>query len=143
MSKAGLLASASLQRRIYHHIVKMNISKFYGDGIGKTLNYFGVQAGAVLTLVTGTIVSTVQQFATLVMTLALMFYYAPQMCVVLLFLPPAILLPMFIIMRKRRKLSRQSFGIANDVTQHLNQTLRGIKTIQAFATEEQETQKFK
>jgi len=142
MAKAGLLASANLQKRIYNHMVKMNISKFYGDGIGKNLNYFSVQAGAVLTLVTGTIVSTIQQIATLTMTLGLMVYYAPQMCAVLLFLVPAIMIPMVLIMRKRRRLSRESFGIANNVSQHLNQTLHGIKTIQAFATEDAETDKF-
>ncbi len=142
MAKAGLLASANLQRRIYNHVIKMNISKFYGDGIGKCLNYFGVQAGAVLTLVTGTVVSTIQQVATLMMTLGLMVYYAPQMCAVLLFLVPAIVLPMVAIMRKRRKLSRESFSIANNVSQHLNQTLHGIKTIQAFATEDVETKRF-
>ena len=31
MSKAGLNASADLQKKIYRHMVKMNISKFYGD----------------------------------------------------------------------------------------------------------------
>lgn len=142
MSKAGLLASANLQRRIYQHMVRMNIAKFYGDGIGKNLNYFGVQAGAVLNLVTSTVVSTVQQIATLTMTLGLMVYYAPQMCAVLLFLVPAIMIPMVLIMRKRRQLSRESFGIANNVSQHLNQTLHGIKTIQAFATEDVETERF-
>lgn len=142
MAKAGLNASADLQKRIYDHMVRMNVSKFYGDGIGKHLNYFSVQAGAVLNLVTGTLISTVQQIATLAMTLGLMVYYAPQLCAVLLFLVPAIMIPMILIMRKRRKLSRESFGIANDVSQHLNQTLHGIKTIQAFANEDVEAKKF-
>ncbi len=142
MAKAGLNASADLQRRIYNHMVKMNISRFYGDGIGKHLNYFNVQAGAVLNLVTGTLINTVQQIATLAMTLGLMIYYAPQLCAVLIFLVPAIMIPMVLIMRRRRKLSRESFGIANDVSQHLNQTLHGIKTIQAFANEDAETKRF-
>ena len=142
MAKAGLNASADLQKRIYNHMVKMNISNFYGDGIGKHLNYFSVQAGAVLNLVTGTLISTVQQIATLAMTLGLMIYYAPQLCAILIFLVPAIMIPMVLIMRRRRKLSRESFGIANDVSQHLNQTLHGIKTIQAFANEDTETKKF-
>lgn len=142
MAKAGLNASAALQQRIYDHMVKMNLAKFYGDGIGKHLNYFGVQAGAVLNLVTGTLINTVQQFATLAMTLGLMVYYAPQLCAVLIFLVPAIMIPMVLIMRRRRKLSRESFGIANDVSQHLNQTLHGMKTIQAFANEKNESQKF-
>ena len=120
----------------------MNLARFYGDGIGKNLNYFTVQSGAVLSLVTNTVIKLVQNVATLAMTLGLMFYYAPQMCVVLLFLTPAIMIPMVIIMRKRRKLSRQSFGIANDVTQQLNQTLHGIKTIQSFANEDREANNF-
>lgn len=142
MAKAGLLASARLQTRIYNHMVRMNIAKFYGDGIGKNLNYFQVQSNAVLTLVTSTVVGFIQQIATLIMTLSLMIYYAPQMCAVLLFLVPAIMIPMVLIMRKKRKLSRESFNIANNVSQHLNQTLHGIKTIQSFATEETETKKF-
>ena len=142
MSKGGLIAYARLQKRIYNHMVHMNLSRFYGDGIGKNLNYFTVQAGAVLSLVTSAVLNFVQNVATLAMTLALMIYYAPQMCVVLLFLVPALLLPMVLIMRRKRKLSRQSFKIANDVSQCLNQTLRGIKTIQSFATEEREMVNF-
>ena len=142
MAKGGLLASANLQKKIYNHMTHMNLARFYADGIGKNLNYFGVQAGAVLNLVTGTVIKVVQNAATLIMTLALMFYYAHQMCIVLMFLAPAIMVPMVLIMRKRRKLSRQSFGIANEVSQQLNQTLHGIKTIQAFASESREEKKF-
>lgn len=142
MSKGGLLASADLQQKIYRHMTHMNLARFYEDGIGKNLNYFNVQAGAVLNLVTNTVIKLVQNIATLAMTLALMIYYAHQMCIVLMFLTPAIMIPMVIIMRKRRKLSRQSFGIANSVSQQLNQTLHGIKTIQAFAAEEREEKNF-
>ena len=142
MSNGGLIAYARLQKRIYNHMVHMNLSRFYGDGIGKNLNYFTVQSGAVLSLVTSAIVNFIQNIATLIMTLALMLYYAPQMCAVLLFLVPALLLPMVLIMRRKRKLSRQSFKIANEVSQCLNQTLRGIKTIQSFATEEREMKNF-
>lgn len=142
ISKGGLLASARLQNKIFTHLTHMNISRFYGDGIGKSLNYFTVQSTAVLNLVTNNVIKVVQNVATLVMTLALMVYYAPQMCLVLLFLTPAIVIPMVLIMRKRRKLSRQSFGIANTVTQQINQTLQGIKTVQAFGAEEREQHNF-
>ena len=142
ISKGGLLASARLQNKIFSHLTHMNISRFYGDGIGKSLNYFTVQSTAVLNLVTNNVIKVVQNVATLVMTLALMVYYAPQMCLVLLFLTPAIVIPMVLIMRKRRKLSRQSFGIANTVTQQINQTLQGIKTVQAFGAEEREQRNF-
>ena len=142
MSKGGLIAYARLEKRIYNHMIHMNLSRFYGDGFGKNLNYFTVQANAVLSLVTSAVVKFIQNAATLVMTVALMIYYAPQMCVVLLFLVPALLLPMALIMRRKRKLSRRGFKIANEVSQCLNQTLRGIKTIQSFATEKRELENF-
>lgn len=142
MTKAGLLTSARLQNRIYSHMMKMDISKFYGGGIGKHLNYFGVQGNAVQGLVTGTIIQVVQNIATLSITIGIMVYYAPQMCATLLFLVPAIVIPITFITRKKRRLSRQSFGIANNVAQHLNQTLQGIKTIQAFSNEDRESKKF-
>ncbi len=142
MAKAGLIASARLQKRIYTHVVHTDLTSFYAGGIGMHLNYFWVQAGAVLTLVTSTIVRTIQQIATLTITLGLMVYYAPQMCAILLFLVPGIIVPLLAILRRRRKLSRKSFGIANNVAQHLNQTMHGIKTIQAFASEDAETTRF-
>ena len=142
MSKGGLIADARLEKRIYNHMIHMNLARFYGDGFGKNLNYFSVQAGAVLSLVTTAVVKFIQNAATLVMTVGLMIYYAPQMCVVLLFLVPALLLPMALIMRRKRKLSRRGFKIANEVSQCLNQTLRGIKTIQSFATEDRELKNF-
>ncbi len=142
VAKGGLVAHAGLQNKIFRHMTRMNLARFYGDGIGKNLNYFTVQSGAVLSLVTTTVLKLIQNVATLAMTLGLMFWYAPQMCAVLLFLGPMIMIPMTLIMRKRRKLSRQSFKIANSVTQRLNQTLHGIKTIQSFAGETREQKSF-
>jgi subfamily B ATP-binding cassette protein MsbA len=142
MAKAGLLTHARLQNRVYGHMIRMNISGFYGDGIGKHLNYFTVQANAVKSLVTDDIVKLTQNVATLAISLGIMVWYAPMMCALLLFLVPAIIIPMILIMRKKRRLSRESFGIANNVTQQLNQTLHGIKTIQAFAAENAEAEKF-
>ena len=43
MSKGGLVAHAALQNKIFRHMTRMNLSRFYGDGIGKNLNYFTVQ----------------------------------------------------------------------------------------------------
>ena len=105
MTKAGLLTSARLQNRIYSHMMKMDVGKFYGGGIGKHLNYFGVQGNAVQRLVTGTIIQVVQNIATLTITIGIMVYYAPQMCATLLFLVPAIVIPITFITRKKRRLS--------------------------------------
>ena len=38
MSKGGLIAYARLEKRIYNHMIHMNLSRFYVDGFGKNLN---------------------------------------------------------------------------------------------------------
>ncbi|MCL2538542.1 MAG: ABC transporter ATP-binding protein/permease [Alphaproteobacteria bacterium] len=143
MAKAGLMAATGLRQRIYRHMVRLNIANFSASRTGELMNYYTVQAGAVLTLVTETIISMVHNSATILMMVILMFWFAPQMAAVLLFLVPAIIVPLIIIMRKKRKLSRKSFGIAADSSNHVNQTIQGIKTIQSFGTETDEIGKFR
>lgn len=142
MEYTGWSISNALQERIFRHTIRTNIADFHREGIGKFMNYFGVQASAVLQLVTSQIISLVQDIATLVITLGLMIWFAPQMVVVLLFLIPAIFIPLIIITHQRNKLTRELFGIMNVSGQNLNQALHGIKTIQAFGMEDFESKKF-
>ncbi|MDR1207430.1 MAG: ABC transporter ATP-binding protein/permease [Rickettsiales bacterium] len=142
IAKAGLLAATGLRRRIYRHMVRMHIGLFNKSEVGKLMNYYSVQAAAVLNLVTDSIISMVQNSATLIFMIILMLWYAPQMFAVLLFLVPAIIVPLMIIMRKKRKLTRRQFEIAGSSTTHINQTIQGIKTIQSFSNEEPEAVRF-
>ncbi|MCL2338988.1 MAG: ABC transporter ATP-binding protein/permease [Proteobacteria bacterium] len=142
MSKAGLLAATNLRRRIYRHMIRMHIGVFNAERTGRLMNYYGVQAGAVLGLVTDTIISAVQNTATIMISLGIMAWVAPQLFAVLLFLVPAIFIPMIVITKKKRRLARQSFGIANDSANHVTQTIQGIRTIQSFATENAEAERF-
>ena len=136
MSKAGLLGALRLRRRLYNHMLGQPLGYFHNSHTGKIINYFTGLAHAVLGLVTDNIINMVQNVATLVMMVGLMVWYAPQMTLVLLFLVPAILVPLTIITRKRRVVARSSFGAdANSIT-HISQSIHGIRTIQSFVAED-------
>lgn len=135
MTKAGLLGATGLRRRIYTHMLQQPMRYFHGTHTGALMNYFTGLTNAVLNLVTEQMISIIQNIASLFMMIGLMFWYAPQMTVVLIFLIPAIVIPLTIITRKRRIVSRNSFGAdANSIT-HITQSLEGVKTIQAFCNE--------
>ena len=136
MTKAGLLGLTNLRRRIYRHMLKQPLSFFHGSHTGALMNNFTGLASAVLGLVTDSVISIVQNIATLIMMVALMFWYAPQLAVVLLFLVPAIAIPVTIITRQRRILSRNTFGAEATSITHIDQTIHGVKTIQSFGAEE-------
>ncbi len=136
MTKAGLLGATNLRRRLYRHVLRQPMKYFQGAHTGDIMNYFTGMSQAVLSLVTTTVIKTVHNIATIIMMVGLMIWYAPQMTAVLTFLVPAIVIPLTIITRKRRILSRTSFGADAAAMTQITQTIEGVKTIQAFCNED-------
>ena len=139
MARAGLLGVSRLRRRMYRHMVKQPMAYFHGVQTGPLTFQFTGMANSVLNLVTESVITIVQSTATMVLMIALMLWYAPQMTLILLFLGPAILVPLLVIIRKQRILVRTSFGAEGQSLSHINQSILGVKTIQSFGTEEIES----
>ena len=139
MAKAGLLGVSHLRRRMYKHMVKQPMAFFHGEQTGPLMNRFTGMAGAVLGLVTESVITIVQSAASLIFMIGLMLLFAPQMTLILLFLGPAILVPLLVIIRKQRILVRTSFGVEGQSITHINQSILGVKTIQSFGMEEVES----
>lgn len=140
MSRAGLLAAAALRNKLYQHILNMSQSFFEKISTGPIVNAFTGMAGAVLSLVTDSIISIVQNISTLVVMIFLMFWYAPQLTILLLFIVPAIVISVTVLSRLKRRWIRRSFENISDTMNLLNESLLGIKTIQSFVTESKECQ---
>jgi len=139
MAKASLLGVTNLRRRIYRHMVKQPMSYFHGEQTGPLMIRFTQMADSVLGLVTETVITIVHSVATMAFMVAIMLWFAPHMTLVLLFLGPAIIVPLVIIMRKIRVVVRTTFGVNAVAISHITQTILGIKTIQSFGTEGTET----
>ena len=139
MAKAGLLGGTNLRRHMFRHMVKLHIGYFNEKQTGPLMNSFTGLANAVMGLITDRVISIVQNVATIIMMVALMLWYAPQITTILFVLVPSILIPLTIIMRKRRILSRRTFGYDAGSLSHIAQAIFGIKTIQSYGTEETES----
>lgn len=141
MAKAGLLGATDLRRRMYRHMLLLNIGYFHWTPSGTIMNFFTGLTSAVMKLVTDRVISIVQNIATIGMMLGLMIWFAPQMTAIISIIIPFILVPLTIIMRKRRVLSRKGFNVDANSISHLSQTILGISTIQSFVAEEHENDK--
>ena len=141
MAKAGLLAAANLKNRMYKHMLGMSQKYFQRMETGPIVNGFTGMAGAVLSLVTDSVISIVQNISTLVIMICLMFWYAPQLSLLLLFIVPAIVISVTVLSRLKRRWIRRSFGNGAATMNQINESLLGIKTIQSFVTEKQECKK--
>lgn len=138
MAKAGLRGATNLRRRMYRHMVKLHIGYFNTAQTGPLMNAFTGLANAVMGLITDQVIRIVQNIATIVMMLCLMLWYAPQLAVIVFSLAPLIIIPLTIIMRKRRVLSRRTFAADAGSLAHIAQSIFGIKTIQAYGAEAME-----
>ncbi|MDR0319850.1 MAG: ATP-binding cassette domain-containing protein [Rickettsiales bacterium] len=135
MAKVGLSAATKLRRRIYAHMLKQDMSRFKKSNSGKIMNYFSLQASAVLNLITGTLIAFIRDSATMVIMFGLMVYYAAPLSALLLFIVPLVIMPMIIILRKQAKNTRKTFGIAANSASWVMQSINGIKTIQGYNAE--------
>lgn len=138
MSRAGLLAASRLRNNLYTHLLQMSQSYFQRMPTGPIVNAFSGMANAVLSLVTDSVIAIVQNISTLVVMIFLMFWYAPQLTILLLFIVPAIIVSVTVLSRLKRRWIRKSFTNVSDTMNLLNETLLGIKTIQSFVTENTE-----
>lgn len=141
MAKAGLLASADLNKRLYKHLLEMSQSYFQRRETGPIVNEFTNMAGAVLSLVTDSIISIVQNISTLIVMIFLMLWYSPYLTLLLVFIVPAIVISVTVLSRLKRRWIRRHFQNIAETMSLLNETLLGIKTIQSFVTEKNQMQK--
>lgn len=135
------MAASDLRNKLYSHMLKMSQSYFQSMSTGPIVNGFTGMASAVLSLVTDSVISIVQNISTLVVMIFLMFWYAPQLTVLLLFIVPAIVISVTVLSRLKRRWIRRSFGNTADTMNLINESILGIKTIQSFVTEEYENKK--
>ena len=143
MSRAGLLAEANLRTQLYEHLLTMSQSYFQKISTGPVVNAFTGMAGSVLSLVTDSVISIVQNISTLCVMIFLMFWYAPQLTILLIFIVPAIIISVTILSRLKRRWIRRSFGNTANTMNLLNESILGIKTIQSFVTEKTENEHMK
>lgn len=141
MTRAGLLGISGLRRRVYRQMMRQPLGFYHNTHTGDVMNYCTTLAGAVLSLVTDNVISIAQNSATSLMMAGLMFWYAPQLSVVLLILVPAVVVPLVVITRKRNVLTRRGFGVEADSNSHIVQSIEGVKTIQSFGNEELESRR--
>ncbi len=141
MSIAGMRAGIDLRRRIVAHIIKLDLDYINKSSIGRLLNHINVEAGAVLSIATGTLAKAIRSLITCIIMVGIMAYYGRQMFFVLIFLVPTIGISVKLIVSQIRKATKKLFDIRNQHSSLMLQVMNGLKTVKSYVREDHETER--
>lgn len=141
ISIAGMRAGINLRKRIFSHIIELDIDYINKTTTGRLLNHVNVEAAAVLSIATNTLALLVKHIVTCIIMFFIMIYYGRYMFFIILFLVPTVGLTIKLIVKRMRKITRKVFDINNRHSSIVLQIMNGLQTVKAFTKEKEEVNK--
>lgn len=138
----GRQVTKTLRDQVFGHLLRMPVRFFENTPSGKLLAYVSYYVDQVANASIRGITSLVQDSATIIGLLALMFYQSWQLTLAMLVIVPLIGLLVVYVTRRLRRLSHKVQDSVSQVTQIANEMIRGYKVVRLFNGEHYEAQRF-
>jgi subfamily B ATP-binding cassette protein MsbA len=142
MSNIGLRVVMKVRNDLYDHMIRLS-QKFYshgrtGDMISRIISDVAYIQGAV----TDVIVDLVKQPLIILFNIPMAFIWGGKLAVVALITFPVVAIPITILGKRLRKITRSMQERTADITSILEETFTGIRVVKAFNMEQKEISKF-
>ncbi|MEC9375722.1 MAG: ABC transporter transmembrane domain-containing protein [Pseudomonadota bacterium] len=133
---------ADLRSKVYAHVIRQDPAFFEVTQIGEILSRLTTDTTLVQSISGVGISIALRSSIMLVISILGVLYTSPKLTMIILLLLPAVIIPIIIIARKVRKLSRAAQDKVADSSGMANETLNAIQIVQAFTLEPLQSQKF-
>ena len=127
---------ADLRRAAYAHILKLSPAFFEVTRSGDILSRLSSDASILQTVVGSSISMALRNVVLLIGGIAMMLSTSPRLTGMVLLVIPMVVLPIKAFGRKVKRLSKESQERVADVSANTEETIYGIRTVQAFGHEE-------
>lgn len=139
---AGQGAIQDIRNELYGHSISLSMRFFTSHSSGSLMSRVLNDVNVLQSALSDVLVTLLRESLTLVALTGYAFYTDWKMALMAFVVIPAAAWPAAAIGKKIKKFSRRGQNAMGNVTSVLQQSLSGIKVIKAFATEDQEKQKF-
>lgn len=142
MSNIGLRIVMKVRNDLYEHMIRLS-NRFYaqgrtGDMISRIMSDVAYIQGAV----TDVIVDLVKQPFMILFNVPMAFIWGGKLAAISLITFPLVAIPISVLGKRLRKVTRQMQEKTADITSILEETFTGIRVVKAFNMEEKEVSKF-
>ncbi|MCC7413183.1 MAG: ATP-binding cassette domain-containing protein [Gammaproteobacteria bacterium] len=135
VSWLGERVVADLRAAVYAHVIRMSPSFFEITRSGEVLSRLGTDTTLVQSIAGVGISITLRSVLTLAGSLVMLTVTSPHLAGLILVLVPVVVVPLLLVGRRVRRLSRDSQDRIADTSNVANETLNAIETVQAFTLE--------
>lgn len=138
VSWLGERVVADLRRAIYSHILNLSPAYFETARSGDILSHITTDTGVLQNVVGSTLSMALRNVLILGGGIVMMALTSPRLCGLVAFVIPLVIAPIIFFGRKVRRLSRASQDRVADISAYAEETVYGIRTVQAFGHEAQD-----
>jgi subfamily B ATP-binding cassette protein MsbA len=138
----GLAFVRDLRRRVYEKILGQSGSFFARHPSGDLISRVTGDVDRIQSLFGTDLADLVQSVATLLGLMVLVVSLSPELTAAALLIAPAIVVPVVLIARRLRQLSKAARERMGDLTGVLSETIRGARVVQAYGAEKWESDRF-
>lgn len=143
MSWVGRKIVQQIRGEVFEHLLRLPVRYFQQKTPGELLAHLTYYTDQLATAATRGITVLIQESATIIGLLALMFYRSWQLTLSMLIILPLITLIIIFVTRRLRRLSHQVQSSMGNVTQMGNELIRGYKVVRIFGGEDYEAGRFR
>lgn len=126
---------ASIRKDVYSHVVRLSPGFFESHKVSDVISRLTNDTTLISSVIANLLSVAVRNVFLLIGGLAMLCYTSPKLTLYTLLMVPAVVFPILLLGKHVRKLSRISQAKVASISEHLEESLQGIRTVQAFVRE--------
>ncbi len=133
---------ADLRKDIYNQMLRLSPGYYEKNSAGEVLAYIIADTSLLLTVIGSSLSVALRNAVLFIGGIAMLVFTSKKLTLMILVLIPIVIAPIMLLGRKLRKLSKESQDKVGELSAISEQTISGLKTIQAYVRESHEIETF-
>ncbi|TCI00298.1 ATP-binding cassette domain-containing protein [Roseococcus sp. SYP-B2431] len=142
VSWLGERVGADLRRTVYDHVLSLSPAYFETARTGDILSRMTADVGLLQSLIGSAISMGLRAGLTAIGALAMLVMTSPKLAGVVVIVVPVVVVPLVLFGRRERRLSRAAQERVADLAATAEETLNGLRVVQAFTHEPSERRRY-
>ena len=142
VSYVGEKVVADIRRDVYANVIGLHTGFFESTRTGDLISRITTDTTLLQTVVGSSVSVALRNGLMFIGGSIMMLHTSPRLTGYVAIIVPLVVFPIVIIGKRVRRLSKAAQSRVADISAHAEETISGIRTIQAFALEKQEMEKF-